>query len=89
MLRKNSILIVLNIVSPCRDNRQEQPLVPERETLAMIRCTGQFRHFLLLACTLVMLLGNALRFLCLCLRLSPTLAAESLFLCKQLALYQE
>src|SRR5215510_3347719 len=55
----------------------------------MIRCTGQFRHFLLLACTLLMLLSNALRFLCLCLRPSPTLAAENLFLCKQLALYQE
>jgi hypothetical protein len=89
VLRKNSILIVLNILSPCRDNRQEQPLVPERETLGMIRCMGQFRLFLLLACTLLMLLGNALRFPCLCLRPSPTLAAENLFLCKQLSLYQE
>src|SRR5499433_1531421 len=55
----------------------------------MIRCTGQFRHFLLLACTLLMLLSNALRFLRLCLRPSPTLAAENLFLRKQLAMYQE
>jgi hypothetical protein len=35
------------------------------------------------------LLCDGLRFLCLCLRPSPALAAENLFLRKQLALYQE
>jgi putative transposase len=55
----------------------------------MIPCTRQFRHFIRRACTLLMLLGDALRFLGLCLRPSPTLAAENLFLRKQLALYQE
>jgi putative transposase len=34
-------------------------------------------------------MGDAWRFLCLCLRPSPALAAENLFLRKQLALYQE
>jgi putative transposase len=42
-----------------------------------------------LACTLLRLLGDAGRFLLLCLRPSHTLAAENLFLRKQLALYQE
>jgi putative transposase len=38
---------------------------------------------------LLTLLCDGLRFLCLCLRPSPALAAENLFLRKQLALYQE
>src|SRR5499433_2658604 len=55
----------------------------------MIRCTGQFRHFLQLTSTLLTLLDDGMRFLRLCLRPSPTLAAENLFLRKQLAMYQE
>jgi putative transposase len=39
--------------------------------------------------TLLTLLYDSVRFLGLCLRPSPTLAAENLFLRKQLALYQE
>jgi putative transposase len=42
-----------------------------------------------LACTLLTLLTDAGRFLLPCLRPSPALAAENLFLRKQLALYQE
>jgi putative transposase len=42
-----------------------------------------------LARTLLMLLTDAWRFLRLCLRPSPALAAENLFLRKQLAPYQE
>jgi hypothetical protein len=42
-----------------------------------------------LACTLLILLTDAGRFLLLCLRPSPVLAAENLFLRKQLALYRE
>jgi putative transposase len=38
---------------------------------------------------LLTLLCDGIRFLCLCLRPSPALAAENLFLRKQLALYQE
>jgi hypothetical protein len=43
----------------------------------------------MLASTLLILLVDALCFLLLCLRPSPALAAENLFLRKQLALYQE
>jgi putative transposase len=42
-----------------------------------------------LPCTLLILLVDTVRFLLLCLRPSPALAAENLFLRKQLALYQE
>jgi hypothetical protein len=40
-------------------------------------------------CTLLALLADGIRYLLLCLRLPATLAAENLFLRKQLALYQE
>jgi hypothetical protein len=89
MLRKNSILMALDIASPCSDNRQEQPPVPEREILVMIQLTRQPHYFIPLAYTLLRRLGDALRFVCLCLRPHPALAAENLFLRKQLALYQE
>src|SRR6266850_7577585 len=58
----------------------------------MTHCTRLLRHLIRgipLACTRLMLLVDALRFLLLCLRPSPALAAEILFLRKQLALYQE
>ena len=55
----------------------------------MIRFTHQLCHFRPRTCTLLRFLGDALRFLCLCLRPSPMLAAGNLFLCKQLSLYQE
>jgi hypothetical protein len=44
--RKNSNLIVLDIAVPYRDDRQEPPPTPPRETLAMIRFTRQFRHII-------------------------------------------
>jgi hypothetical protein len=46
-------------------------------------------HLVQLVCTLLALLGNTARFLRLCLRPPAALAAENLFLRKQLALYQE
>jgi hypothetical protein len=53
-------------------------------------CLSSLIRFVIpLACTLCTLLRDVLRFLCLCLRPSPALAAENLFLRKQLALYQE
>jgi putative transposase len=55
----------------------------------MIRCPNLPRHIIHRARTLLMLLMDACRFLRLCLRPSPALAAENLFLRKQLALYQE
>lgn len=54
----------------------------------MIRVTRLRRNLLQLACTLPTLLADAVRYLLLCLCPSPTLAAENLFLRKQLALYQ-
>jgi putative transposase len=55
----------------------------------MTRCPSLLCHLVPLARTLLMLLMDAWRFLRLCLRPSPALAAENLFLRKQLALYQE
>jgi putative transposase len=55
----------------------------------MIRCPNQLRNLMPLAGMLRMCLMDAWRFLLLCLRPSPALAAENLFLRKQLALYQE
>jgi putative transposase len=55
----------------------------------MRRSPRLLRLLIRLACTLLILLVDAVRFLLLCLRHSPALAAENLFLRKQLALYQE
>jgi putative transposase len=55
----------------------------------MVRCPTLLRNLIPLARTLLMCLMDAWRFLLLCLRPSPALAAENLFLRKQLALYQE
>jgi hypothetical protein len=55
----------------------------------MTRSTPLLRNLIPLAYTLLRLLGDALHFLLLCLRPSAALAAENLFLRKQLALYQE
>ena len=55
----------------------------------MIRCTRWLRSRLSFACLLFTLMCDAVRFLFLCLRPSPALAAENLFLRKQLTLYQE
>src|SRR5215510_3357198 len=57
--------------------------------MVLTRCTDLLRTLLQLTRTLVTLLYDSLRFLGLCLRPSPALAAENLFLRKQLALYQE
>jgi len=55
----------------------------------MTRCARWLHSLLSFTCLLFTLMGDAVRFLRLCLRLRPTLAAENLFLRKQLALYQE
>jgi putative transposase len=57
--------------------------------MVMRRCARLLRHLVTLAGTLLMRLGAALHFLLLCPRLRPALAAENLFLRKQLAVYQE
>ena len=55
----------------------------------MTRCTRWLRSLLSFAGALFTLMCDVGRFLFLCLRPSPALAAENLFLRKQLALYQE
>jgi putative transposase len=55
----------------------------------MTRLTCLLRHLCQLLGTLLMLLGDGMRFLRLCLCSPAALAAENLFLRKQLALYQE
>jgi len=55
----------------------------------MLKRLQRFRHLFQLASTLLTLIVDALRYLGLCLCPSPALAAENLFLRKQLALYQE
>src|SRR5919199_5006376 len=55
----------------------------------MRNVSGQFRHVCQLAAMLLRLVIDAVQYLGLCLRPSPSLAAENLFLRKQLALYQE
>jgi hypothetical protein len=55
----------------------------------MTRCPGLLRHLMPLARMLLMILMDACRFLRLCLRPRLALAAEHLFLRKQLALYKE
>ena len=57
--------------------------------MAITRCTHLLHPLLQLMRTLSTLLYDGVRFLGLCLRPSPTLAAENLFMRKQLALYQE
>ncbi|MGH8065839.1 MAG: integrase core domain-containing protein [Candidatus Entotheonellia bacterium] len=55
----------------------------------MTRLQGLLHHSAQLACTWLMLLIDVIRYLGLCLRSPAGLAAENLFLRKQLALYQE
>ena len=55
----------------------------------MRNVSGQFRHVCHLASVLLSLIVDAACYLGLCLRPRPILAAENLFLRKQLALYQE
>jgi transposase InsO family protein len=55
----------------------------------MRNVSGQFRHVCHLVSVLLSLIVDAACYLGLCLRPSPILAAENLFLRKQLALYQE
>ena len=55
----------------------------------MTRCTRLLHHMWHLTGTLLTLLVDVIRFLRLCLRPAPVLAAENLFLRKQLAQYQE
>ncbi len=63
--------------------------MPLGDTLAMTRWTRLLHNLMRFACPLLTLVGDGGRFLLFCLRPSPALAAENMFLRKQLALYQE
>jgi transposase InsO family protein len=64
-------------------------LLSQEGALRMLSVTRWLHHFVQVVWTLLALLGNTACFWLLCLRPSATLAAENLFLRKQLALYQE
>src|SRR5882724_11068684 len=68
---------------------RDHNLLPLGDILAMIRYTRWLRSHLSFVCLLFTLMCDAVRFVLLCLRPSPALAAENLFLRKQLTLYQE
>jgi len=57
--------------------------------MTMTRLQGLVHHRAQRACTWLMLLGDVIHYLGLCLRSPAGLAAENLFLRKQLALYQK
>jgi putative transposase len=61
----------------------------QKGALHMLRVPRALHHLVQLTCTLLRLLVDAAHFLWLCLYTPTALAAENLFLRKQLALYQE
>lgn len=64
-------------------------LLSQEGALRMLSLPRLLHHLVQLVYTLLALLGNTARFLLLCLRPPAVLAAENLFLRKQLALYQD
>jgi putative transposase len=88
VVRKNFIT-PLDTIFPTCENRRRRPPVLEKDALAMMRSPHLVRHLVQFPCILLTLLGDMVRFLRLCLRPPASLAAENLFLRKQLALYQE
>src|SRR5262244_488093 len=64
-------------------------LLSQEGALRMLSLPRLLHHFVQVVWTLLALLGNTACFWLLCLRPSVALAAENLFLRKQLALYQE
>jgi hypothetical protein len=81
--------MALDGTAPNRDNRQERSPILQREALAMTRLMRFIRHFGQFIGTLLVLLGDGGRYLMCRLRAPAALAAENLFLRKQLALYRE
>src|SRR2546429_10025047 len=61
----------------------------QRDTMTMQKLSHRLHHLMQLTTMLLTLLVDVVRFLRLCLRPPSALAAENLFLRKQLALYQE
>src|SRR5215470_7257364 len=88
MVRKNCITPLDVILSTCENRRRRSPVL-QKDALTMTRSPHLFRHLVQLPFILLTLLGDVVRFLRFCLRPPASLAAENLFLRKQLALYQE
>jgi hypothetical protein len=63
--------------------------MPQKGAMAMLTLPLLLRNVVQLVCTLLTLLVDGLQYLGLCLRPPAGLAAENLFLRKQLALYRE
>ena len=78
----------LDISALSRDNKERGNEDLERPK-TMRNVSGRMHHILQLASMLLRLSADAWRFLVLCLQPTPALAAEILFLRKQLALYEE
>jgi hypothetical protein len=78
----------LDISALSRDNKERGSEDLERPK-TMRNVSGRIHHILQLASMLLRLSADAWRFLVLCLQPTPALAAEILFLRKQLALYKE
>ena len=89
VVRNNFILMALDNGLPSCENRQERQPTLRKDTSAMTRSSCLLRHLVLLPWILLTLLGEAARFLWLCLRPPAVLAAANLFLRKQPALYRE
>src|SRR6058998_1838434 len=61
----------------------------QRDTMTMQKLSHRLHHLMQLTTMLLTLVVDVVRFLRLCVRSPAALAAENLFLRKQLALYQE
>jgi hypothetical protein len=88
VVRKNCITPLDGILRTCENRRGRSPIL-QKDALAMTRSLHLLCHLVQFPCILLTLLGDVMRFLMLCLRSSTVVAAENLFLRKQLALYQE
>src|SRR5215471_4560455 len=89
VVRKNIVCTPLDNPVPHGDNRCGEQLLSQQGAFAIMTCPRLCRHLVQLVGTVLILLGDSGRFLGLCVRSHAALAAENLFLRKQLALYQE
>ena len=89
VVRKNIVCTPLDNPVPHGDNRRGEPLVSQQGAFAIMTCPRLCRKLVQFVGTVLVLLGDSGRFLGLCVRSHAALAAENLFLRKQLALYQE
>jgi putative transposase len=86
---KNVVCTPLDNLVPHGDNKYGEQPRSQRGAFAMLLRPRLLHNLIQLVCMLLLLLGDGVRSVCLCLRPSTRLAAENLFLRKQLALYQE